>query len=46
MDDAHPVKSSENTIVVLPDYTTDLMFEIYLIRGDCSQAALSLSNWN
>lgn len=38
-----PVKSPEPTAILL-DSAVDLMFEIYLLRGDCSAAAKALTS--
>ncbi len=36
------MKSPNKAVTILTDYAVDLMFEIYLMRGDCSQAAQGL----
>ncbi len=36
------MKSPENPTSVLLDNAVDLMFEIYLLRGDCSAAAKAM----
>ncbi len=33
------VKSSDKSTAILLDSASDLLFEIYLMRGDCSRAA-------
>lgn len=38
-----PVKSNKKPNAVLLDNAVELMFEIYLLRGDCSAAARALS---
>ncbi len=40
--DAGPVKMPETPTTILLDQAVDLMFEIYLMRGDCCLAAQAL----
>ncbi len=40
------VKSPKNPTSILLENAIDLLFEIYLLRGDCSLAAKALMNKN